>query len=180
MKEAWCFFDSLGQDGLKPKSEHYACMVDILARSGQLAEAYQFLCQMPMQPTASMLGALLSECMNHGKLALAEIVGKRLIELEPDHDGRYVGLSSVYAVVKRWDEARTMREAMERRGVKKSPGYSFVEIFGALHRFIAHDKTHPMSEQIYMMLSILVEQMTSNVDSATEHSLYGIEYALET
>lgn len=174
VREAWCFFQSLDQDGLKPTSEHYACMVDVLARSGQLEEAYKFLSEIPIQPSASMLGALLSGCMKHRKLALAEVVGKMLIELQPDHDGRYVGLSNVYAVVRRWDEARTMREAMESRGVKKSPGYSFVEIFGALHRFIAHDKTHPMSEQIYMMLSILVEEMTSDVDCV--YPLHGIQY----
>ncbi|KAM7487916.1 hypothetical protein LguiB_025400 [Lonicera macranthoides] len=176
VKDAWYFFGRLGQDGLNPKREHYACMVDVLARAGQLTEAYQFLCQMPMEPTASMLGALLSGCMNHRKLDLAEIVGKKLIELEPDHDGRYVGLSNVYAVVKRWDEARTMREDMERRGVKKSPGCSFVEIFGTLHKFIAHDKTHPKSEQIYMMLIFIVKQIKFDKDFTTqEDSLYEIE-----
>uniref|UniRef100_A0A5B7C9Q0 Pentatricopeptide repeat-containing protein n=1 Tax=Davidia involucrata TaxID=16924 RepID=A0A5B7C9Q0_DAVIN len=176
VKEAWVFFESLGKAGMTPKSEHYACMADVLARAGQLTEAYQFLCQMPMEPTASMLGALLSGCINHRKLDLAEIVGKKLIKLEPYHDGRYIGLSNVYAVVKRWDEARMMREAMERRGVKKSPGCSFVEIFGTLHRFIAHDKTHTKSGQIYMMLNIIVKQMKFEADHETqEHHLYDIE-----
>lgn len=176
VKEAWYFFEHLGQDGLNPKREHYACMVDVLARAGQLTEAYQFLCEMPVEPTASMLGALLSGCMNHRKLDLAEIVGKKLIELEPDHDGRYVGLSNAYAVIKRWDEARTMREDMERRGVKKSPGCSFVEIFGTLHKFIAHDKTHPKSEQIYVMLMFIVKQIKFDEDFTTqEDSLYEIE-----
>ncbi|CAK9133730.1 unnamed protein product [Ilex paraguariensis] len=168
VNEAWHFFESLKKCGMIPKREHYACMVDVLARAGHLTEAYYFLCQMPMEPTASMLGALLSGCMNHRRLDLAEIVGKKLIELEPDHDGRYVGLSNAYAVGKRWDEARIMREAMERRGVKKSPGCSFVEIFGALHRFIAHDKTHPKSEQIYLMLNLTVRQMKIDADTETQ------------
>ncbi|KDP37513.1 hypothetical protein JCGZ_05952 [Jatropha curcas] len=164
VKEAWYFFDCLGKNGMTPKSEHYACMVDVMARAGQVAEAYQFLCQIPIQPTASMLGALLNGCMNHGKLDLAETVGRKLIELEPHQDGRYVGLSNVYAIFRRWDKARSMREAMERMGVKKSPGYSFVEMHGALHRFVAHDKSHPSSEQIYMMLGFIVSQMKHIVD----------------
>jgi len=164
VKEAWHFFECLCEYGMTPKSEHYACMVDVLARAGQLTEAYQFMSQMPMEPTASMLGALLSGCMNHGKLDLAEIVGRKLIELEPDHDGRYVGLSNVYAVEKRWDDARTMRKAMERRGVKKSPGHSFVEIFGTLHGFISQDKTHPDSEQIYVMLKFIISQIKHDID----------------
>lgn len=168
VKEAWYFFESLRKFGMTPIREHYACMVDVLARAGHLATAYQFICEMPIEPTASMLGALLSGCINHRKFDLAERVGKKLIELEPYHDGRYVGLSNVYAVVKRWDDARSLREAMERRGVKKSPGFSFVELFGVLHRFIAHDKSHPHSEQTYSMLNFVVYQMKLGVDQESQ------------
>ncbi|KAK7343317.1 hypothetical protein VNO77_11970 [Canavalia gladiata] len=161
VKEAWYFFESLGKYGMTPTSEHCACMVDVLARAGQLTTAYQFVCQMPIEPTASMLGALLSGCINHRNLSLAEIVGRKLIEMEPNHDGRYIGLSNVYAVDKRWDDVRSMREAMERRGVKKSPGFSFVEISGVPHRFIAHDKSHPHSEETYSMLNFVIYQMKS-------------------
>ncbi|KAJ9549265.1 hypothetical protein OSB04_021808 [Centaurea solstitialis] len=160
VNEAWHYFKIL----TNPNTEHYACMMDALARAGRLTEAYAFLTRMPMEPTASMLGALLNGCVKHRNLDLAEMVGRKLVELEPDHDGRYVGLSNVYAVIKRWDEARRMREAMEKRGVKKSPGWSFVEILGFSHRFIAHDKTHPESEQIYGMLSFLVKEL-SDLDS---------------
>ncbi|KAF7808309.1 pentatricopeptide repeat-containing protein [Senna tora] len=159
VKEAWYFFDSLNECGLTPTSEHYACMVDVLSRAGHIDKAYQFICGMPIEPTASMLGALLNGCINHRKFDVAEIIGKKLIELEPYHDGRYVGLSNVYAVVKRWDDARNLREAMERRGVKKSPGFSFVELFGVLHRFISHDKSHPNLEETYSMLNFIVYQM---------------------
>ncbi|WCJ40065.1 Pentatricopeptide repeat (PPR) superfamily protein [Euphorbia peplus] len=159
VKEAWHFFDCIRKHGMSPKIEHYACMIDVMARSGQIEEAYRFLCEAPIEPTASMLGALLSGCITHGKLDVAEIVGKRLIELEPKHDGRYVGLSNAYAIVRRWDEARSTRKTMEKMGVKKSPGYSLVEMNGGLHRFIAQDKSHPNSKQIYMMLSLAVSQM---------------------
>lgn len=164
VKKAWYFFECLAKHGMTPKSEHYACMVDVLARAGQVEDAFQFICQMPIEPTASMLGALLSGCMNHGKLELGELVGRKLIEIEPDHDGRYVGLSNVYAVFKRWDEARNMREAMERRRVKKFPGFSFVEVSGMLNRFIAHDKRHPKSEEIYAILIFVTKQIKLDAD----------------
>ncbi|CAK7338016.1 unnamed protein product [Dovyalis caffra] len=175
VKQAWYLFECLNNNGMAPKSEHYACMVDAMARAGQVAEAYQFLCQMPVEPTASMLGALLSGCMNHRKLDLAEIVGRKLIELDPEHDGRYVGLSNVYAIGRRWDEAKIMREAMESRGVKKTPGHSFLEMSGAHHRFMAHDKSHPSSEQIYTMLSFILSQMQLGVlNEDQEPWMYGI------
>ncbi|KAL6196141.1 hypothetical protein ACLB2K_031756 [Fragaria x ananassa] len=165
VKEAWHSFECIGKHGMAPTSEHYACMVDVLARRGQVEEAYQFICRMPGDPTPSMLGALLNGCTNHGKLGLAETVGRTLIEIQPNHDGRYVGLSNVYAVSKRWDDARSLRQAMERSGVKKTPGFSLVEIFGSLHKFIAHDKSCPDSEEIYGMLNIILNEIRSDSDS---------------
>ncbi|KAH6831372.1 Pentatricopeptide repeat superfamily protein [Perilla frutescens var. hirtella] len=164
VEEAWKYFDSITKDGMVRKSEHYACMVDVLARAGCLEEACQFVCQMPTEPTPSMLGALFNGCISHRELALAEVVGKRLIQLDPAHDGRYVGLSNVYAVVRRWDKARSTREAMELRGVRKSPGYSYVEVCGALHKFIAHDKAHPESDEVYLILDVIGEQMKLKLD----------------
>ncbi|KAL6566262.1 hypothetical protein OROGR_001877 [Orobanche gracilis] len=159
VKEARQYFDSIIKDGMVPKTEHYACLVDVLARAGHLTEAYEFVSEMSTDPTASMLGALFNGCINHKNLDLAEIVGKWLIELDPCHDGRYIGLSNVYAVIRRWDEARSMREEMESRGVRKVPGYSYVEVFGGLHRFIAHDQAHTESREIYSMLNVIGEQM---------------------
>ncbi|CAN0909060.1 Pentatricopeptide repeat-containing protein At5g08305 [Linum grandiflorum] len=126
VKEALNFFECLQKHGMAAKSEHYACMVDMLARSGQVAEAYELVSRMPMEPTASMLGALFNGCISYKRLDLAEIVGRKLIEIQPDNDGRYVGLSNVYAEVRRWDECRNTRAEMERKGVKKTAGYSLV------------------------------------------------------
>ncbi|XP_010546246.1 PREDICTED: pentatricopeptide repeat-containing protein At5g08305 [Tarenaya hassleriana] len=159
VKEAWHFFEGLKESGAEPKSEHYACMVDVLSRAGLVSEAYGFISEMPIEPTASMLGALLSGCINHGNLDLAERVGKRVLEMQPDHDGRYVGLSNVYAIKKRFEDARSMREAMEDRGVKKFAGHSIIELLGTSHRFIAHDKTHVDTPRICSILHLLVTVM---------------------
>ncbi|XP_030448415.1 pentatricopeptide repeat-containing protein At5g08305 isoform X1 [Syzygium oleosum] len=176
--EAWHFFECLDKRGMAPKEEHYACMVDVLARAGRLEEAYRFVGQIPTDQTASMLGALLNGCVNHRRLDIAEIIGRKLIELDPDHDGRYIGLSNIYAVVKRWDDAKVMRAAMEQRGVKKSPGLSFVEIAGTVHRFVARDKTHPSSEEIYVMLNLIVNQVRPEADHEDEECyLYNLEDA---
>ncbi|KAL9233954.1 hypothetical protein vseg_008885 [Gypsophila vaccaria] len=164
VKEAWWFFEDLERNGMTPKSEHYACMVDAMARAGAVGEAYDFLSTMPLEPTPSMLGALLSGCMNHGRLDLAELLGKKLVELDPHHDGRYVGLSNVYATVKRWDDAKTLRQAMDITGVKKFPGFSYVEICGSIEMFKAHDKTHPKSIDIYTMVNLILMQMRKATD----------------
>ncbi|CAF2118960.1 unnamed protein product [Brassica napus] len=165
VKEAWHLFKSLEKSGAEPKSEHYACMVDVLSRAGLVKDAYGFISEMPMEPTGSMLGALLNGCINHGDWELAETVGKRLVALQPDNDGRYVGLANVYAINKRFGAARSMREAMEKNGVKKVAGHSIIELNGMRHRFIAHDKTHLDFEKIYAALHLVSTWMDLNVDS---------------
>ncbi|KAG6773668.1 hypothetical protein POTOM_020961 [Populus tomentosa] len=81
IKQGWCFFECHDKNGMAPKSEHYAYMVDVVARAGHLVvAAYQFSCQMTVEPTASRLGALLSGCMKHRRFDLAEMIGRKLIE----------------------------------------------------------------------------------------------------
>ncbi|KAL9278842.1 Pentatricopeptide repeat-containing protein [Arabidopsis thaliana] len=164
VKEAWHFFKSLKESGAEPKSEHYACMVDVLSRAGLVKDAHDFISEMPIKPTGSMLGALLNGCINHGNLELAETVGKKLIELQPHNDGRYVGLANVYAINKQFRAARSMREAMEKKGVKKIAGHSILDLDGTRHRFIAHDKTHFHSDKIYAVLQLTGAWMNLDVD----------------
>ncbi|KAJ0739903.1 putative tetratricopeptide-like helical domain superfamily [Helianthus annuus] len=38
--------------GLKPKVEHYGCLVDLLGRAGRISEAMEVLHTMPMKPNA--------------------------------------------------------------------------------------------------------------------------------
>ncbi|KAF9623453.1 hypothetical protein IFM89_003037 [Coptis chinensis] len=165
VQEAWYFFNSLSRHGMTPMLEHSACMVDVLSRAGYLDEAFEFLNKMPVEPTASMLGALLSGCVSHGRLDIGEIVGRKLVELEPENDGRYIGLANVYSIARRWEDTKTLRKTMEKRGVKKSPGCSSVEVHEVVHKFIAGDKTHPQSTQIYLLLKDLSVEMKLDSDN---------------
>lgn len=74
--------------GIEPKVEHYGCVIDLLARAGLFEEAMELIGAMPMEPNPSALGALLGGCRIHGNFELGEMVGKRLINLQPCHSGR--------------------------------------------------------------------------------------------
>ena len=43
--------------GFEVSKEHYACVVDILCRSGRMEEAYELVKQMPIEVTNSIVGA---------------------------------------------------------------------------------------------------------------------------
>ncbi|WOL10938.1 Pentatricopeptide repeat-containing protein [Canna indica] len=52
----------------------------------------------------------------------------------------------------RWEERTKMRKRMDARKVKKEAGCSWIQIKNKVHSFLASDKTHPLSNQIYTKL----------------------------
>ncbi|CAN6888017.1 unnamed protein product [Brassica oleracea] len=154
------FFNSISSVySLKRTVEHYGCMVDLWGRAGQLSEAYRLICDMPMKPNAIIWGALLTGCRLVKETRLAERVLKELIALEPWNAGNYVQLSNIYSVNGRWDEAAEVREEMNKKGMKKLPGWSWIELEGTVHEFLADDKSHPLSDKIYAKLEDLGNEM---------------------
>ncbi|XP_057954597.1 putative pentatricopeptide repeat-containing protein At1g10330 [Malania oleifera] len=113
--------------GIIPKMEHYGCVVDLLGRAGLLKEAIELVRKMPFEPDASVLGALLGACKVHGAVELGNELGRRLLELQPRHCGRYVALSNLFAGADRWGHAADLRKAMVEAGIGKIPAYSRVD-----------------------------------------------------
>ncbi|KAG7014794.1 Pentatricopeptide repeat-containing protein, mitochondrial, partial [Cucurbita argyrosperma subsp. argyrosperma] len=113
--------------GLSPEMKHYGCVVDLLSRSGHLDKAYDFLKKMPMVSDVVIWRILLSACKLHGNVILAEIVSKKLLELDPSNSGNYVLCSSTYAGSDRWDDVLKIRELMEVTNVLKPYAYSSIE-----------------------------------------------------
>eukprot|EP01018_Ginkgo_biloba_P030400 Gb_19693 [translate_table: standard] len=160
VNEGWQYFDQMSRDyGIIPRVEHYACMVDLLGRAGRLEEAHEFIKNMPIKPDAGVWGALLGACRVYCSTKLGELVAEHLLELEPENDGNYVLLSNIYAAAGRWDDVAKMRKLMKDKGLKKTPGCSWIELNNRLHAFLAGDTSHPQSEEIYAMLESLSGKM---------------------
>nr|DAD33455.1 TPA_asm: hypothetical protein HUJ06_012306 [Nelumbo nucifera] len=142
-----------------PRLEHYGCVVDLLGRAGRLADAYEFVRSMPIKPDKVVWGALLGACRSHQNVKLAEEAVRMLVELDPSHDGNYVLLSNVYASAGKWRDVSRVRAQMKVQQVQKTPGCSAVEVGGVIHEFVAGDKSHPRSEEIYAAWDELVKQI---------------------
>ncbi|KAF8379305.1 hypothetical protein HHK36_028738 [Tetracentron sinense] len=128
---------------VKPKIQHYGCMVDILGRAGHLEEARNFIEVMPIEPNDVVWRTLLSACMNHDKFNIGEPVAKHLIELDSCKSSSYVLLSNVYAGLGMWKDVSRVRTMMKERDVHKVPGCSWIELEGIVHEFFVGDKSHP-------------------------------------
>ncbi|KAI5323072.1 hypothetical protein L3X38_032144 [Prunus dulcis] len=74
--------------GVKPRLEHYTCMVDMLGRVGRVEEAEELVLGMTVEPDAALWGALLGACRIHGKVEVAERVEQMLY-------GRLLGVVSL-------------------------------------------------------------------------------------
>ncbi|XP_068641265.1 pentatricopeptide repeat-containing protein At3g16610-like [Aristolochia californica] len=110
-----------------PRMEHYACMVDLLARAGYLDEAFEFVKRLPAKPSVSMLESLTGACRVHGNAALGEEIAGLVTELGPESSGSYVVFSNVYAAAGRWSDVFRLRSDMGGTGLTKVPGFSLVE-----------------------------------------------------
>ncbi|XP_010263222.1 PREDICTED: pentatricopeptide repeat-containing protein DOT4, chloroplastic-like [Nelumbo nucifera] len=134
-----CSHSGLVDDGLQlfdslincfdfsPRMEHFACVVDLLARAGKLEEAVDFIHNMPINPDKSIWGALLSACQAHQNINFGRLAAEHLFHLEPENPGNYVTLSNIYAKAGRWDDAVRVRKLMEEKRLMKPSGYSWIE-----------------------------------------------------
>ncbi|KAL3850188.1 hypothetical protein ACJIZ3_012070 [Penstemon smallii] len=128
---------------IKPSEMHYACMVDLLGRSGLMEEAVSLINSLGIKVGANIWGALLGASRVHGNVELGCWAAEHLLELKPDHSGYYVLLSNMYAEAGRWDEADRVRKLMNKRRVVKNPGCSWVQSQGQVHGFIAGERLDP-------------------------------------
>ncbi|XP_010242634.1 PREDICTED: pentatricopeptide repeat-containing protein At2g39620 [Nelumbo nucifera] len=144
---------------IQPELEHYACMVDLLGRAGQLDEAWNFIQRMPMVPDAGVWGALLGACRMHSNVHLGEVALNNLVRLEPQNPAHYVVLSNIYAQSSRWADVGEMRTKMNSKGLKKTPGCSWVEIKDTVHAFRVGDQTHPQLESMNEIWNGLLDKM---------------------
>eukprot|EP01018_Ginkgo_biloba_P030303 Gb_38441 [translate_table: standard] len=144
---------------ITPRIEHYACMVDLLGRAGHLDEALDFIKRMPLEPDVNAWGALFGACRIHCNIELGEYVLERILELNPNNAGSYILLSNLYAAAGRWDGVVKARTMIKDRGLKKSPGSSWIEIKNSVHAFLGGNRSHPQSDRIFSLLESLAGQM---------------------
>ncbi|XP_077219610.1 uncharacterized protein LOC143853757 [Tasmannia lanceolata] len=160
LEEGRRYFKLMNKEyGVAPELPHYACMVDLFGRAGQLLEAEELIEKMPLKPDSSIWGSLLGACRIYGDISLGERVADRIFQLDPSHAGYYVLLSNIYAAKSRWNEVEKVRELMARRGVNKIQGFSLIEFNNRVYRFGVGDRTHPQTDKIYSLLEELASPM---------------------
>ncbi|XP_072977145.1 putative pentatricopeptide repeat-containing protein At5g52630 [Typha angustifolia] len=153
------YFALMPEHSIEPGPEHYAAMVDLLGRTGRIPEALVFIETMPMEPTESVWGALLTACRIHKDADTAAIAANRLFATGSRSSGAHMLLSGTYAAAGRYVDAARARKAMRDCGVRKETGLSWLEAGGRVHTFVSSDRSHWRSEEIYKVLEEVGERM---------------------
>ncbi|KAI9114684.1 hypothetical protein K1719_014382 [Acacia pycnantha] len=146
--------------GIKPRVEHYSCVIDLLGRAGRLHEAYEILQRNPeIKDHAELLSTLFSACRLHRDFDLGIKIAETLVDKDPDDHSTYIMLSSIYASVQKWDEVRKVRLKMRELGLKKRPGCSWIEIDQKIQPFFVEDDSHWQIESVNECLVNLTNHM---------------------
>ncbi|KAK6144750.1 hypothetical protein DH2020_021570 [Rehmannia glutinosa] len=132
-------FESMESEyGIKPSTEHYACVVDMLGRVGRVVEAYEFARKLGKEGNVlGIWGSLLSACKIHQDFELGKIVANKLLEMEGTDriTGYHVLLSNIHAEEGNWEYVKSVRKEMVERGLTKEVGCSWIDISGYANCF---------------------------------------------
>lgn len=142
----------------EPKIEHYACVVDLLARSGGIEKAEKFIednVHEIGEGDANVWGALLGACRIHGKVEIGNRLWRKIADKGVSNYGIHVLAYNMYKEAGLEFEAKSVRRQIETKRMKKKPGCSAVEVNGIVEEFVAGDASHPQGGEICKILDLL-------------------------
>ncbi|GAB4853947.1 hypothetical protein Ancab_018156 [Ancistrocladus abbreviatus] len=114
--------------GVNPSLQHYACVVDLLGRSGQMDDAHSLITNMSLLPHSEVYGSLLSACRVYGNIKMGANIFQELLKLGSVDAGHFSSLSNIYASVENWDGVETTLVLQKLKGVKRDPGHCLIEV----------------------------------------------------
>ncbi|KAK4755640.1 hypothetical protein SAY87_009397 [Trapa incisa] len=157
ISEGLKLFEEMGSlYSIEPRMEHLACVVDLVARSGLVSEAEEFV-EKNMGGVeggdANVWGALLGACRVHGNVELGNRIWRRLADMGINDYGSHILSYNMYREAGWEDEAKRVRKLISDGGMSKKPGCSVIELNGIVEEFLAGDFRHTKAEEIYRLLN---------------------------
>ncbi|KAI9119479.1 hypothetical protein K1719_009355 [Acacia pycnantha] len=144
---------------ITPRSEHYACVVDMMGRAGLLKEAKTFIEGLGENPGVLVWQALLGACSIHGDSEMGKYAADQLHFAAPDSAAPYILMSNIYSTEGKWKARAKSIKRMKEMGVVKEVGTSWIEIENKISRFVVWDRLHPQADIIYWAIFGLLKHM---------------------
>ncbi|GFY91722.1 tetratricopeptide repeat (TPR)-like superfamily protein [Actinidia rufa] len=142
-----------------PSTATIASALAACAQLGRVEDAYNFYKTRFSEPAVEVLGILLDACRTRGNLELGDIIAREIFTLKPTDAGNYLQLAHNYASTDRYDGVSEAWIQMRSLGLKKLPGWSFIELNGSITTFFTHHSSHPQNEDIVHVLKFLSKEI---------------------
>lgn len=128
VEEGRRYFRMIKECGLRPRIQHYGCMIDLFGKAGLLGDAYEVISTMPLEPNVVIWSSFLSSCKLHRQFMMTEKVIDQVMRIvQPENDGGvYSLMSDLYLLSGKWSEAENLRKYMCNQHVRKVKGYSCI------------------------------------------------------
>ncbi|KAK3188733.1 hypothetical protein Dsin_028294 [Dipteronia sinensis] len=113
---------------VKPKMEHFGCLIDLLSRAGLLYQAEEFIKIIPSKDKLIAYKTLLSACIKYSEFDLGQKVANEIMNLGSQSNATFILLSNFYALTGQWAEVTEVRRNMKQFDARKKPGTSALEV----------------------------------------------------
>lgn len=120
------FTSMMSKYGIDPRFKHYSSAVDLLARGGQLEDAWMLVQNTNTECKSSMYGTMLGACKVHGNMPLGETAAKNLLSIDPESSVNYAVLANMYAESHLWEDAQRTRKLLVETSKGKEAGFSVI------------------------------------------------------
>ncbi|XP_024532072.1 pentatricopeptide repeat-containing protein At2g41080-like [Selaginella moellendorffii] len=149
------------QYGVKPRLEHYVCLIDMLGRANLLDEAVRVLRAMPFEPDAVVWTSLLGACRKWKNYTIGKLAFERLVEMDPKSGTPYALMANIFGNLGMLSEMAAVVERMRGEGSFREPGRSWwTDVSsGKVHSFSVGDRSHSQSDEIAAKLKQLLLRM---------------------
>ncbi|EHA8586588.1 Pentatricopeptide repeat-containing protein, mitochondrial [Cocos nucifera] len=148
--------------GIELDTDHITCIIDMLGRAGHLREAGELLgscSRVVSDRITDTCEALLSACAVHEDMRIGKMLGEKLVSEEPQKEVGYVMLSNLFCVGEQWREAEKVRRVMMEQGVKKVPGFSWIEVRDMVMEFVSGSQSVNHMIDMHNMIGLLNYEM---------------------
>ncbi|EFJ12690.1 hypothetical protein SELMODRAFT_123584 [Selaginella moellendorffii] len=172
LETSWELFVSMREDhGLRPLSQHYLCMIDVLGRSGLLSSAEELIATMPFVPDEVAWGMLLAACKVHKDVSRAARIARDAVAADPEDCSSYVSLGNTLGVTVE-EKDGDLRRLGFMTGLSKQPGISLIIVNSEMHSFTSGDESHPRIHEIRAELQRLTSQMRESGYVPDTHDVF--------
>lgn len=159
VKEAEHYFNMMRKEyKIEPVIDHYACMVDMFVRLGQMKEAFMFVERTGFEPNEIIWSILIAGCRTHGNMELCYYAAERLLEQKPKEIETYVLLLNMYLSAGRWQDVSKVRKMMKEEKIGNIRDRSWINNRDKVYYFRADDRSYSWSSELHRFLENLIDK----------------------